>query len=113
LGYHGAILFKALEFYADEENYCVRFEDDYEPILQDNGKTARQALGWFDAWKVVEKLKITVIPQDDSVPKWMRYLAEIDNRPFGKYYSAFAETAQLAICLAALKAVGVKVEVTK
>jgi len=37
---------QALEFYADEENYCVRFEDDYEPILQDNGKTARQALGW-------------------------------------------------------------------
>jgi hypothetical protein len=37
---------EALEFYADEENYCVRFEDDYEPILQDNGKTARQALGW-------------------------------------------------------------------
>ena len=35
---------QALEFYADEENYCVRFEDDYEPILQDNGKTARQAL---------------------------------------------------------------------
>jgi hypothetical protein len=37
---------KALEFYADEENYCVSFEDDYEPILQDNGDTARQALGW-------------------------------------------------------------------
>ena len=35
---------KALEFYADKENYCVRFEDDYEPILQDKGKTARQAL---------------------------------------------------------------------
>ena len=35
---------QALEFYADEENYCVRFEDDYEPILQDNGKTAREAL---------------------------------------------------------------------
>jgi hypothetical protein len=37
---------QALEFYADEENYCVSFEDDYEPILQDNGDTARQALGW-------------------------------------------------------------------
>ena len=35
---------KALEFYADEENYCVTFEDDYEPILKDNGKIARQAL---------------------------------------------------------------------
>jgi hypothetical protein len=37
---------QALEFYADEDNYCVSFEDDYEPILQDNGDTARQALGW-------------------------------------------------------------------
>lgn len=36
---------QALEFYADEDNYCVSFEDDYEPILQDNGDTARQALG--------------------------------------------------------------------
>ena len=35
---------QALEFYADEDNYCVSFEDDYEPILQDNGKIARQAL---------------------------------------------------------------------
>ncbi|MEL3959616.1 hypothetical protein NST17_20905 [Caldifermentibacillus hisashii] len=35
---------QALEFYADPENYCVTFEDDYEPILKDNGKIARQAL---------------------------------------------------------------------
>lgn len=37
---------QALKFYAEPENYCVRFEDDYEPILQDNGKTARQVIGW-------------------------------------------------------------------
>ena len=35
---------QALEFYAEPENYCVTFEDDYEPILKDNGKIARQAL---------------------------------------------------------------------
>jgi len=35
---------QALEFYADPENYCVTFEDDYEPILKDNGKIAREAL---------------------------------------------------------------------
>src|SRR5690606_6819499 len=26
---------QALEFYAEPENYCVTFEDDYEPILKD------------------------------------------------------------------------------
>ena len=35
---------QALEFYADEDNYCVSLKDDFEPILQDNGKTAQQAL---------------------------------------------------------------------
>lgn len=35
---------EALEFYAESENYCVTFEDDYEPILKDNGKIARRAL---------------------------------------------------------------------
>lgn len=66
-----------------------------------------------DAWQVVEKLKIAVIPQAGGAPKNMQYLAEIDDRPFGKHYEAFAETAPLAICLAALKSVGVEVEVNE
>lgn len=66
-----------------------------------------------DAWKVVEKLKIAVIPQVGDPPKDMQYLAEIDRQPFGNYYEAFAETAELAICLVALKSVGVEVEVTE
>jgi hypothetical protein len=66
-----------------------------------------------DAWQVVEKLKIAVIPQADESPKNMRYLAEIDDRPLGKHYEVFAETAPLAICLVALKAVDVKVNVVK
>ncbi|WP_276666029.1 BC1872 family protein [Caldibacillus debilis] len=63
-----------------------------------------------DAWQVVEKLKIEVIPLAGQPPKNMRYQAKIYNRQLGKCYEAFAETAQLAICLAALKAVGVEVE---
>jgi len=66
-----------------------------------------------DAWPIVEKLKIAVIPQAGEPPKNMKYLAEIDRRPLGGYYEAFAETAPLAICLAALKAVGVEVEVNE
>lgn len=66
-----------------------------------------------DAWPIVEKLKIAVIPQAGEPPKNMKYLAEIDRRPLGGYYEAFAETAPLAICLVALKAVGVEVEVTE
>ena len=63
----------------------------------------------LDAWKVVEKLKIAVIPQIGNPPKNMQYLAEIDKRPLGGYYEAFAETAPLAICLVALKSVGIEV----
>ncbi|UYL93738.1 hypothetical protein NIIg32_gp34 [Parageobacillus phage vB_PtoS_NIIg3.2] len=66
-----------------------------------------------DAWPIVEKLKIAVIPQAGEPPKNMKYLAEIDRRPLGGYYEAFAETAPLAICLAALKSVGIEVEVTE
>lgn len=66
-----------------------------------------------DAWPIVEKLKIAVIPQAGEPPKNMKYLAEIDRRPLGGYYEAFAETAPLAICLVALKAVGVEVEVNE
>lgn len=64
------------------------------------------------AWKLVDKLKIAVIPQKGA-PIDMRYLAEIDERPFGNHCEAFAETAPLAICLVALKSVGVEVEVTE
>lgn len=63
-----------------------------------------------DAWRLVEKLKIAVIPQSEDAPKDMKYLAEIDNQPFGNYYEAFAETAPMAICLVALKSMGVDIE---
>jgi hypothetical protein len=81
----------------------------------DDGENLIGVREWFptldiqDAWQVVEKLKITVIPQAGDPPKNMKYLAEIDRRPLGGYYEAFAETAQLAICSVALKAHGVDV----
>ena len=62
-----------------------------------------------NAWQLVDKLKIAVIPQSEVAPIDMKYLAEIDERPFGNRYEAFAETAPLAICLVALKSVGVEV----
>jgi Phage ABA sandwich domain len=71
----------------------------------------RPTINITDAWQVVEKLKIAVIPQAGGAPKNMQYLAEIDDRPLGKHYEAFAETAPLAICLVALKAVGVEVNI--
>jgi hypothetical protein len=63
-----------------------------------------------DAWQVVEKLKIAVIPQAGDPPTDMKYLAEIDRQPFGDNYEAYAGTAELAICLVALKSVGVNIE---
>jgi hypothetical protein len=65
------------------------------------------------AWQLVDKLKIAVIPQSEGAPIDMKYLAEIDERPFGNHYEAFAETAPLAICLVALKSVGVEVGVNE
>jgi len=63
-----------------------------------------------DAWLLVEKFKIAVIPQAGDPPTDMQYLAEIDRQPFGDNYEAYAETAPLAICLVALKAVGIEVK---
>jgi hypothetical protein len=60
------------------------------------------------AWIIADKLKIAIIPQSDGAPKQYKYLAEYNDKPpfeSGKV-EAFAETPSLAICLAALKAVG-------
>jgi hypothetical protein len=83
-------------------------------------EVAEKALGWrystaeeylwfrptdnlLHAWKIVDELKIVIIPQSDSAPRELRYLAQIDDDPFGSLHEAFAETAQLAICKVALK----------
>jgi hypothetical protein len=70
-----------------------------------------------DAWQVVEKLRdryvyIDLTNNDDL---YCCELMEQDWENESRYftYYADAETAPLAICLAALKAVGVEVEVTE
>lgn len=85
--------------------------DDVVAVFDEKGNWGTfKPTEWIqDAWEVVEKLKIAVIPQAGEAPKNMRYLAEIDDRPLGKHYEVFAETAPLAICLAALKACGIEV----
>jgi hypothetical protein len=90
-----------LEWYKADENgkfKFIRSVTDFEPSTDIR-----------DSWRVVEKLKIAVIPQAGDPPKDMQYLAEIDRQPFGNNLEAFAETAELAICLVALKSVGVDV----
>jgi Phage ABA sandwich domain len=55
------------------------------------------------AWRVVDELKIAIIPQSGGAPKELKYFAEIDNRPLGNHYEAFAATAPMVICKVALK----------
>jgi hypothetical protein len=56
-----------------------------------------------DAWEVVEKFDDISVSKDKK-----EFLCEIVvfNGNIGRVYEAYAETAPLAICLAALKAVG-------
>lgn len=62
-----------------------------------------------DAWVVVDKLKIQIIPQSEDAPSDCKYLALYEEKPY-EDIEVFNESAPLAICLAALKAVGVEVE---
>jgi hypothetical protein len=63
-----------------------------------------------NAWEVAEKLKIAIIPQAGEPPQNMKYLAEVGTEPFEPKIEVFAPTAPQAICLAALRAVGVEIE---
>jgi hypothetical protein len=92
----------------NDEGQLVRYETDCTLQAQPD-EFWRPTVNIADAWLVVEKLKIVVIPQAGDPPKDMQYLAEIYRQPFGNNCEAFAETAPLAICLAALKAIGVDV----
>jgi Phage ABA sandwich domain len=87
-----------LVWVSDDEDFG--FQDDFRP-----------SENIFDAWKVVEKMK------DKG------FLFALKNTVGGNYsfsltdwggmcdtFSADSDTAQLAICLASLKAVGVEVE---
>lgn len=56
------------------------------------------------AWQVVEKLGIQIIPQSKGAPSDCKYLAVYERKPY-EDIQVFNESAPLAICLAALKAV--------
>ncbi len=62
------------------------------------------------AWKVVDKMKILISPQSEGAPKECKYMAEYADMPWEDSIQVFNESAPLAICLAALKSVGVEVE---
>jgi Phage ABA sandwich domain len=66
-----------------------------------------------DAWQVVEKLKNTgdvLIAKDFDDNQWEVEITIWQNESIHKHFVVKAETAPLAICLAALKSVGVEVD---
>ncbi|PPB12941.1 BC1872 family protein [Brevibacillus laterosporus] len=58
-----------------------------------------------DAFQVMDKLFIALIPQAGNPPEELKYLAVIDGRPIGRKIEVFAKTAQEAICKAAMEVV--------
>jgi hypothetical protein len=60
----------------------------------------------FIAWQVIEKFEYHKIEKDAGF-----YYCTVRNTD--EFFEGVAETAELAICLAALKAVGVEVEVNE
>ncbi|ALA07260.1 hypothetical protein SECTIM467_136 [Brevibacillus phage SecTim467] len=58
-----------------------------------------------DAFQVMDKLCIALIPQAGNLPEDMKYLAVFDDRPIGRKIEVFAKTAQEAICIVAIKVI--------
>jgi len=56
-----------------------------------------------DAWMLVEKLYIGVIPQSPGAPEDMKFLAVLETHPYDSNIEVYAKTAQEAICKAALE----------
>lgn len=88
----------------DEVNYRGCYEE-YSPPLPDN--TQWRDLGHYstkidDAWAIVEKLRLTVKPRG-SYGWWAST---------GSLGWEQADTAPLAICLAALRSHGIEVDLT-
>lgn len=71
-----------------------------------------------DAWQVVEKMRLTTaftlidVCDEDYNTAYMAKFSTYDGNDLIDF-TAYSETAQLAICLAALKAVGVDMEVLR
>lgn len=83
----------------------LSFDDGDIFVEDDKGiwRTWRPLQNISDAWQVVEKLYIAVIPQSPNAPEDMRFHAFVEDEPFGPKIEAFAETAQKAICQVAMK----------
>ncbi|WP_409174391.1 BC1872 family protein [Brevibacillus fortis] len=58
-----------------------------------------------DAWVIAEKLHIGVLPQSPGAPEDMKFLAVFETHPYDRDIEVYANTAQEAICKAALEAV--------
>ncbi|MFK7678709.1 hypothetical protein ACI3ER_11765 [Bacillus sp. Wb] len=66
-----------------------------------------------DAWLLVDKLLISIFPQAGDPPKEYKYFVECDPKIYdvdSSICEAFGETASLAICKVALKAVGIEID---
>lgn len=57
------------------------------------------------AWKIIERLQLAILPQHTA-----GYRVDSRTNTQLPYVEAWADTAPMAICLAALKAVGVEVK---
>lgn len=57
------------------------------------------------AWEVVDKLKISIVPQCLGAPDEYSYMVEYENEPYVNGIRVFASKAPEAICKAALLAV--------
>jgi hypothetical protein len=91
--------------------------DDYYFVLDEKGLREGELLNYStnieDAWRVVEKLKNTgdvLIAKDFDDNQWEVEITIWQNESIHKHFVVKAETAPLAICLAALKSVGVEVD---
>ncbi|MFF2531540.1 hypothetical protein ACFVS2_21770 [Brevibacillus sp. NPDC058079] len=87
-------LFDVGDYFIDVENHFWKASSDWNPLKN-----------IADAWMVVEKLFIAVVPQSPNSPEDMRFLAYVDNDPLSPKIEVFAGTAQIAICQVALRMV--------
>lgn len=98
--------------FGNKEFVCRHSDDDYHVVNEQNGLIAylyvpHYSINIAAAWEVVEKMEMWVVPAHDSQGDRAGWNA----CPYGdysKYGATNANTAPLAICRAALKALGVE-----
>lgn len=103
---------------AKAQEMLERIQGDYKGQIRNDFQVPYYSTSISDAWQVVEKLRIAIIPleggrwaamQDEVEGGWYeRRLPASYDDPSEPQYWEVADTAPLVICLAALKAVGWK-----